>query len=157
YIKSEYMCQADASFRGARMYRPAVAALAMILALPAAAEFEVARRTIDDRKAVIATVQPVDVLLARARIGGTVGALAVKDGDRIAAGQRVALIGDEKLLFQMEAIEARTLSLEAERQQARIDLDRAEELRRAGVGTQARLDEARTRLEVIERNIAAMH
>lgn len=139
------------------MYRFAVAVLTMTLALPAAAEFEVARRTIDDRKAVIATVQPVDVLLARARIGGTVGALAVKDGDRVAAGERVALVGDEKLLFQMRAIEARTLSLEAERQQAKIDLDRAQELRRAGVGTQARLDEARTRLEVIERNIAAMH
>jgi RND family efflux transporter MFP subunit len=129
----------------------------LALALPAAAaEFKVTHRTISDRKAVIASVQPVDVLLARARIGGTVAALAVRDGDRVAAGQRIALVADEKLVLQMRALEARIQSLEAERQQARIDLERAQELRRAGVGTQARLDETRTRLEVAERNIAAM-
>lgn len=139
------------------MYRLVSAFLVLALALPAAAaELRVERQTISDRKAVFASVQPVDVLRARARIGGTVATLAVKDGDRVSAGQRIALVADEKLLLQMRALEARIQSLEAERQQAKIDLDRAQELRRSGVGTQARLDEARTRLEVTERNIAAM-
>jgi RND family efflux transporter MFP subunit len=139
------------------MQRLLAAALTLGFALPAAAaELAVARQTIDDRKAVIASVQPVDVLLARARIGGTVAALAVKDGDRVSAGQRIAVVADEKLLLQMRAVEARIQSLEAERRQASIDLERAQELRRSGVGTQARLDEARTRLQVTERNIAAM-
>jgi RND family efflux transporter MFP subunit len=111
---------------------------------------------VEDRKAVIATVQPVRELLARARIGGTVTALAIREGDRVGAGDRLALVVDQKLALQMQALEARIQSQQAELDQARLDFERAQELRRSGAGTQARLDESRTRLEVAERNLVAM-
>lgn len=116
----------------------------------------VAERMVDDRKAVIATVEPVHELMARARIGGTISTLAVREGDEVRAGDRVALVVDQKLLFQMQALDSRIRAQEAERDQAQIDLARAQELRRSGAGTQVALDQARTRLDVAERTLQAL-
>ena len=140
------------------MIRPLVAlSLALAAAAPAAAADQAVRRqAVEDRKAVIATVEPVHELVARARIGGTIGALAVKEGDRVGAGDRLALVADQKLLLQMAALQARIQAQQAERDQAQTDLGRAQELRHAGVGTQAALDLARTRLDVAERNLQAL-
>ena len=117
----------------------------------------VGKQTIDDRKAVIATVQTSHLLLARARIGGTIGELAIKEGSEVKAGDRIALVGDPKILFQLKALDARIDSQRAERDQAKITLDRTTELRRSGVATQAALDDARTKLDVSERTLAALH
>lgn len=125
-------------------------------AVQAADPVTVTRQTVDDRKAVIATVETSRLLLARARIGGTVGDLTVKEGTEVKAGDRIALVGDPKILFQMKALDARIESQRADRDQAKIDYDRATELRKTGAGTQARLDDARTKLEVAERNLAAL-
>lgn len=130
--------------------------------LPAAAtaalggETTVTRRDVDDRKAVIATVEPVHELLARARIGGTLTALTAKEGDRVAAGDRIALVADQKLVLQIEALKSRIAAQQAARDQAQADFTRAQELRRTEVGTQAALEQAHTRLDVAERNLQAM-
>ncbi|VFU16760.1 RND family efflux transporter, MFP subunit [Methylocella tundrae] len=131
---------------------------AAVLASQASAdEFTVHSREVDDRKAVIATVEPVHLLAARARIGGTIVRLTVKEGDRIADGAEVATVVDEKLALQMQALDSRIKSQQAQRDQAQIDFDRALELKRRGVGTQMQLDQARTALDVAERTGAAMH
>ena len=119
-------------------------------------EVSVIRQTIDDRKAVIATVEPLHELVARARIGGTVSALTIKEGDRVAAGDRMAVIADQKLLLQIAALDSRIAAQQAERAQAQIDLARAQELRRSGVVSQAALDQAKTRLDVAERTFQAL-
>lgn len=121
-----------------------------------AADSTVTQRSIDDRKAVIATVEPVHELLARARIGGTIATLTVKEGDRVAAGDRIAVVVDQKLALQMQALQSRIQAQQAERDQAQIDFSRASELRRTGTGTQVALDQAKTRLDVAERNLAAL-
>jgi len=132
-----------------------IVSLAPVLA--AAQTWTVTRTTVDDRKAVIATVEPVHELPARARIGGTIAEVKVKEGDRVAAGDRIALVVDPKLSLQVQTIDARIQAQEAQRDQARLDLGRAQELRRSGTVTQARLDEAQTRLDVAERNLKAVH
>lgn len=130
---------------------------AAVLASEASAdEFTVHSREVDDRKAVIATVEPVHLLVARARIGGTIIRLTVREGDRIAAGTEVATVVDEKLALQMQALDSRIRSQQAQRDQAQIDFDRAQELKRRGVGTQMQLDQARTALDVAERTATAM-
>ncbi|SDH57973.1 efflux RND transporter periplasmic adaptor subunit [Roseospirillum parvum] len=137
----------------------ALVALACLLAAPAAAragEHTVAVTEIAEMKAVYATVESTDILKARARIGGTVGGLALDEGDRVEAGQTVAVVGDPKLMLQMRSLDARIQSLAAERAQAATDLERAESLRAQGVIAQARLDDARTRLKVADRQLAAM-
>ncbi|HVB15867.1 MAG TPA: HlyD family efflux transporter periplasmic adaptor subunit [Stellaceae bacterium] len=136
----------------------ASAALLAISLLSAQAQEQavVAQRMVDDRKAVIATVEPVHELMARARIGGTITSLSVKEGDQTAAGDRIAVVVDQKLLFQMQALASRIQAQQAERDQAQVDLGRAQELRQRGAGTQVALDQAKTRLDVAERTLQAL-
>lgn len=108
---------------------------------------------IQDRKAVFATVESIKELAARARIGGTVADLIVDEGDMVEAGQVLAVVGDVKLALQMQALDARIASLQAQLAQARTEFSRATELRRQGVIAQTRLDEARTEMQVLERTV----
>lgn len=140
------------------MIRNAATALLLMAGLlqPAAAQQAVTRQQVDDRKAVIATVEPVRELLARARIGGTIAALAVREGDQVAAGDRLALVVDPKLALQIQALDSRMQAQSAAREQAQIDLGRMQQLRTSGTVSQAQLDQARTRLDVAERTLQAL-
>lgn len=122
------------------------------------AEDSFVARSLDvvDRKAVIATVEPIHQLIARARIGGTIAALTIKEGDNVAAGTVVAQVADEKLALQMQALDARIASLQSQRDQAKVDFDRISELQKRGVSTQTQLDQSKTNLDVAERNLAAL-
>jgi RND family efflux transporter MFP subunit len=134
-----------------------LALLLFLAAAPAAAEPLVVSETeVVDRKAVIATVEPVHQLVARARIGGTIASLTIKEGDDVKAGQTIAEVTDEKLALQMQALDSRIASQQATRNQAKTDYDRIAELARRGVSTQTQLDQAKTNLDVAERNLAAM-
>ena len=130
---------------------------ALFLAAPVlAAEVNVAPEEIDDRKAVVATVEPVRQLVDRARIGGTLASLKVREGDVVQAGQQIAVIADQKLVLQLEALDQRIRSQEAQRDQAKVDFERVQELQSRGVSAQAQLDQVRTALNVAERNLSAM-
>ncbi len=140
--------------RSAALLVPLPVLLLALLGAPARAAdepLEVHPRVIADRKAVFATVESVDVLAARARLGGTVHDLAVDEGDAVADGQRLALVVDDKMAPRIEALEARLEAQGATVAQARTDLTRAERLRAQGAAPQSRLDAARTALEVAER------
>jgi RND family efflux transporter MFP subunit len=131
---------------------------AVAVAIPAwAGEAPVARHPVDDRKAIIATVEPVHELVARARIGGTITNLTVKEGDWVKAEDRVAVVVDQKLLLQMRALDSRIEAQQAQRDQAQLDFGRAQELRSRGVTSQSQLDQARTTLDVAERTLQALH
>lgn len=138
-----------------RMTTAATLLLAGLLS-PAAAQQTVTRQQVDDRKAVIATVEPIRELVARARIGGTIVALSVREGDQVAAGDRIALVVDPKLALQIQALESRIQAQSAAREQAQIDLNRIEQLRTSGTVSQSQLDQARTRLNMAERTYLAL-
>jgi RND family efflux transporter MFP subunit len=110
--------------------------------------FIVAPKPVADEKAVFATVESANVVPARARIGGTVVDLAVKEGDGVKQGQVVATIGDEKLVLQMKSLDAQIAGLEAQFSQAQADLARSEDLFSRGTIPKTRLDEARTAFNV---------
>jgi RND family efflux transporter MFP subunit len=122
----------------------------MMSARSAAAEdvFTVTPITSADEKAVFATVESTIVEPARTRIGGTVAALSVREGDHVERGQTVATVGDEKLALQMKSLDAQIAGLEAQLAQAQTDLTRAEELFGKGIIPKTRLDEARTAFNV---------
>ena len=103
-----------------------------------------------DEKAVFATVESVRVVPARARIGGTVAELSVKDGDRVERGQILATVGDEKLVLQLKSLDAQIAGLEAQLSQAQTDFSRIEGLVERGTLPRTRLDEARTVLNVAQ-------
>ncbi len=139
--------------------RPSLMIAALLLASSralAGGEFAVHTSEVADQKAVIATVEPVHQLVARARIGGTIASLSVKEGDSAAAGAEIAVVADPKLVLQMQGLESRIQSLQSQRDKAKADFDRAVELERRGVSTQVQVDAAKTALEVAERTLAAM-
>ena len=122
----------------------------------AAAPFVVHLADIADQKAVIGAVEPVHELAARARIGGTIASLAVKEGQEVAAGAEIAVVADPKLVLQKQAIDSRIESLQSQRDKAKTDNDRAIELQKRGVSTQVQVDTTKTALDVAERTLDAM-
>ncbi len=131
-------------------------ALLSVRAAFAADTFVVHSTDVADLKAVVATVEPIHQLIARARIGGTIASLAIKEGDVVGAGAELAVVADQKLALQMQALDSRIASQESRRDQAKSDFDRVAELQKRGVSTQTQLDQARTNLDVAERNLTAI-
>ncbi|MBK1636851.1 efflux RND transporter periplasmic adaptor subunit [Rhodovulum adriaticum] len=136
------------------MLRPILMLLAALAALPATAETLVLEPVeITEWKAVYGEVETRDRVPARARIGGTVVELTVTEGDRVEAGQQIARVEDDKLAFQLRALDAQLTSLENQLDTAQTDLDRGAALRERGVITQQRLDQLRTQVEVLQGQI----
>jgi len=121
-----------------------------------AAETVVHVAPLEDLKAVIASVEPVHQLVARARIGGTVTALKIKEGDVVIAGAEIASVADQKLFLQMQGLDQRIRSQQAQRDKAKADFDRAQELLQRGVTTKVVFDQAKTTLDVADRTLAAI-
>ena len=103
---------------------------------------------VPDQKAVFATVESANVVPARARIGGIVATLGVKEGDHVAGGRVLASVGDEKLVLQMRSLDAQIAGLEAQLAQAQADLTRAQSLFERAIIPKTRLDEAQTAFNV---------
>ena len=101
-------------------------------------------------------MRSVDVLAARARLGGTVDSLTVDEGDAVTNGQRLATVIDDKLDPRMQALESQLDGQRATVEQARTDFERARSLRAQGAAPQSRLDAARTGLEVAERQLDSL-
>lgn len=140
------------------LFASSIAALAVLTTTPALAQdatFTVTMSEVEDQKAVFATVESVDVVAARARIGGTVTELMVDEGSPVKEGQEIARVVDEKLALQAKSIEARIQSAVSQRDLARTALERSEKLFQSGTIPKARLDEARTNLDVAQRNLNA--
>ena len=124
-------------------------------ALAQDAAFKVDAGQIEDRKSVFATVESVDVVSARARIGGTVTELLVDEGSPVEANQKIARVVDEKLALQVKSVEAKIQSYVSQKELATTALARAEKLFATGAIPKARLDEARTNMEVADRALVS--
>lgn len=120
-----------------------------------AATYTVQVVEVEDRKSVFATVESVDVVAARARIGGTVTELLVDEGSAVEAGQKIARVVDEKLALKVKSVDAQIESFKSQKDLAVTALARAEKLYATGAIPKARLDEARTNREVVDRSLAS--
>ena len=132
--------------------------LAMLALSPLSAvagELVISPVEVVETKAVFGRVEARDVVPARARIGGTLISLDVDEGASVKAGQVIAVVGDDKLSLRLAAIDARIKAVEAERANARTEMDRATSLVARGVGTQQRVDQARTQLDVLSNQLNA--
>lgn len=109
-----------------------------------------------DEKAVFATVQSANVVPARARIGGTIVELKVRQGDQVEQGQVIATVSDKKLGFQASSYGAQVAAAQAQLAQAKVDLDRAQRLMAANAISKTALDQARTALQVAQSNVSAI-
>ena len=129
-----------------RLMLAAAAAIAVATPVLASSEFVVHETSVEDRKAVIATVEPVRQLVARARIGGTVTSLKVREGDEVGSGDR-----DRRCRrSEARAADAGPRTLASGR--SRLSGTRCSpistvlrELQQRGVSSQVQLEQARTR------------
>lgn len=137
--------------------RPVFLAVLLVLtplALPAQ-EAPLSPVTLTDWKAVYGRIEAKDRLPARARLGGTVVSLSVTEGDTVTAGQILAEVVDEKIAFQLSAIDAQLEAVTAQFDNAQTELKRGEDLLARGVTTAQRLDALRTQVDVLAGQIAA--
>lgn len=145
------------------MYRPisrfltAILAAAVIIGATAAvaSEFVVKATTIPEMKAVFGQVESRIVVPARARIGGSVRELRISQGDEVKEGQAIAVVVDDKLALQLNAAAAKIEALNSQLENARVQLERAQQLRASGSGTQVNLDQAKMQFEVATNQVAA--
>lgn len=110
--------------------------------------FTVAEGDVDDMKAVFASVRSKDRIEARVRTPGTVVTLKVDEGAHVEPGQVLALIADPKLALRIKALDAQIVGLESRVATAKLDAERAEQLRQRGVTPQARADQLKSAFDV---------
>ena len=101
----------------------------------------VVARDLDDLKAVYATIRSKDLVEARVRTPGTIASLNVAEGNRVAAGDVLAVVVDEKIALKLRALDAQIAALASAEQKARADLDRAQSLKKQAVIPQANVDQ----------------
>lgn len=133
--------------------------LLLTLPIPVAADaqtlYTVTPQAVTDWKAVYGRIEAQTRIPARARIGGTLVELGVTEGDRVEAGAVIGRVVDDKLDFQLAAIDGQLQALESQLENARSELLRGEELLARGVTTVQRLDALRTQVEVLQNQIMA--
>lgn len=137
------------------MRRIPVILLLSLLAAPLGAEtLTISPVTLTEWKAIYGQVDTRDRVPARARIGGTVDTLSITEGDRVEAGQPLAVITDDKLQFQIDALNSRLDALNSQLATARADMERGRQLLDRGVITTQRFDALQTQVDVLEGEIA---
>ena len=112
--------------------------------------------SVTEWKSVYGRIEARDRIPARARLGGTLVALSVAEGDMVTAGQELGRIVDEKLALQLKAVQANADALQAQLTNAQVELQRGEDLLARGVTTVQRLDALRTQVDVLAGQIAAV-
>lgn len=125
------------------------------LAPTAAAEWIISPITVPEMKAVFGQVETRRVVPARARIGGSIRAIRVSEGAEVKEGDILATVVDDKLALEMNAATAKIEALNSQLENARTELDRAQQLLARGAGTQARLDQAHMQFNVVVNQVAA--
>lgn len=145
--------------RGSVMRMAITPAILLLAAWPAnlagAAEVVLQPVTVRDMKAVFGQVDSRDTVSARVRIGGTLISRTVEEGSAVQAGDIIAVVGDEKLGLQLQALDARIKALTAQLDNARLELDRSQSLVARGAVTQSRLDQLKTAVDVFVNQIDA--
>jgi RND family efflux transporter MFP subunit len=95
-----------------------------------------------DLKPVAATVTTKRMGEARARIGGTLTKLLVKEGDVVREGQLLAVVSDARLQLETRSYIAQTAAAQALAGRTAADLQRIQILYDKGIYAKARLDQA---------------
>jgi len=137
------------------MSRFVLAALAALIPLSLTAE-PLAPQTVPEWKSVYGRIETKDKIPARARIGGTLVALDVAEGDKVIAGQSLCRIVDEKIALQLTSIAAQEAAVKAQLDNAETELQRGVDLLKKGVITVQRLDGLRTQVDVLKGQLAAI-
>lgn len=129
---------------------------ALLLATAAHAEtFTLEPTTLTEWKSVYGRVEARDTTVARARIGGTLTELTVSEGDLVETGDTIGLVHDDKIAFQIAAVDAQLEALAAQLERAESELARGQALVERGTLTSQAFERLVTDVEVTKGQIAA--
>lgn len=120
-----------------------------------AGQLVVQRANVPDYKTVSAVLTSRDVGDARARIGGTLSRLLVREGDSVRRGQVLAIISDQRLALEAQAGAAGVASAEAAVERARTDQGRFQVLFDRGFLSPARMDQVNAETRAAEAQLRA--
>ena len=115
----------------------------------------VASVQVADEKPLSGVVTTRDQSEARARIGGVLGQLLVREGDLVRKGQRIGLVTDDRLGLETAALDAQARALEAQSVRANQDLERTRALVEKGIYATARLDQDQAAATAADRSLEA--
>lgn len=110
---------------------------------------------VSDLKPVAATVTTKDMGEARARIGGTLTRLAVKEGDYVKKGQVIGVVSDQRLALETAGYAAQVAAAQAESTRARAELQRIDTLYEKGFYAKARVEQAQAEAKAAEGQLDA--
>lgn len=136
----------------------ALAAIAAFFVLPSAGvaqTLSVEESIVVDYRPVIARIEAGDTATARSRLQGVVTRLSISEGQIVKAGEVVAVVTDDTLRPQLASLSSRIEALRAQIRQAEEDVARNEALFAQGFFPRARLDEQKTALDVLQRNLSS--
>lgn len=157
--------------RSVRLRTPALSSLAILALLTACAEHKaertapqaaasveqlvVSQQPTEDLRPVPATYTSRDQAEVRARIGGTLVALNVREGDPVRQGQVIGRVQDDRLGLQTSATDAQVSAASAEAARASADLSRTRDLYEHGVYAKARLEQVEAAARSAEAQLRA--
>ena len=128
---------------------------ALFTATAQAQSFEVEESIVLDYRPVVARIEAGDTATARSRLQGVVTRLSIDEGDIVGEGDVVAIVTDDTMGPQLASLDARIAGLESQLRQSENDITRNEALFVQGFFPKARLDEQRTGLDVLKRNLSS--
>jgi membrane fusion protein, multidrug efflux system len=115
----------------------------------------VEERLAPDYKTVAAVLTSRDVGDARARIGGTLTRLLVREGEQVRRGQLVAVVADQRLALEAQAGAAGVAAAQAAAERARADEARFQVLYDRGFLSPARMDQIRAETRAADAQLRA--
>lgn len=111
-------------------------------ALPAVGFIRVAEKAITRSDAYNARVEAVDTVELRARVDGFVKKRLFEEGADVEVGELLIVLEKEPYQAQIGQVRGQIRAAEGTMRLAKVDLDRRKELRKRGVDSQSRLDQA---------------
>ena len=118
-------------------------------------QLSISQATIPDYKTVSAVLTSRDVGDARARIGGTLTRLLVREGEAVRRGQVVAVITDQRLALEAQAGSAGIAAAQAAAERAHADEARYQVLYDRGFLSPARMDQIRAETRAADAQLRA--
>jgi len=111
---------------------------------------------VTDYRPVVARLESSDTADARARISGIVMQLNIDEGSVVKKGDTIAVIRDETLIPQINALDAQIAGIRNQLTKYESDLARGEKLHKDGYYTTANLEQARTAVDVTRKSLASV-
>jgi RND family efflux transporter MFP subunit len=133
-----------------------VAAVVLVTGRPAdVAVVEIVPRTVEQALSIVGRARPTQLVQVSSPNAGQVVRLLHDDGDRVEAGDPLAVILATVEQAQTEVDVARARAARAEATEARLSYQRVRTLHERGFAARAALDAARAALDTAEANVAA--